>query len=373
MFLSILTFIIFLSILVLVHELGHYVAARRAGIWVEEFGFGIPPRIFGIKRGETIYSLNLFPFGGFVRLHGEDDTGDIKKPQRAFVTKSWGTRMLVVYAGVFMNIVLGIVAFSIVYTVSGVPKVTETGEVRVVGVAEGSPAQDYGIAAGDVVREVGGKAVATSGELTSEVDRYRGQEVILSIVRGGEVLNIPVVPRENPPKSEGSLGLVIASSTVESYFPPLWQRPFYGIWYGLKETFFWGSVIVLGLIQTIGGLLTGEIPKDLVGPTGLYAVTTEVAKRGLVAVTNWIGIISVNLAILNILPFPALDGGRGAFLILEKLFGKKVKPKVEGFIHTFGLLILVGAIIAVTYREVSIISKLGLSGYIDFITQGQGL
>lgn len=373
MLISILTFVVFLSVLVLVHELGHFIAARRAGIWVEEFGFGIPPKVFGIKRGETIYSINLLPFGGFVRLHGEEDAGKVQKPKEAFVSKSWGVRMFVVYAGIIMNMVLAILAFGIVYTFTGIPKVVDTGVVRVIGISSGSPAETYGIKEGDFLKKVGDKEVFTVDELTSEVIKYKDTEASLFIERNGQNMVLNVTPRSNPPKDQGALGVVISSSTVESFYPPVWQRPFYGAWYGLKEAFFWGQVIVLGLFKTIQGLFVGQIPKDLVGPTGLYAVTSEITKQGIIAVINWTGIISVNLAVLNILPFPALDGGRGAFLVIEKVFGKKVKPKVENTIHTLGLILLISMIVAVTYKEIRIITRSGLSGYIDTITQGQGI
>jgi len=373
MFLSILSFIVFISILVLVHELGHFIAARRAGIWVEEFGFGIPPRIFGIKRGGTIYSINLFPFGGFVRLHGEDDEGKIKKPMEAFINKSWGTRFLIVIAGVIMNVVLAILAFSVVYTVIGIPRPVETGEVRIIEIVPGSPAENFGLKVGDVVKKVGETQVFVSGNLSGEVNKYKGEEVLLTIVRDNTESEVLVVPNKETGVGEGALGVGITSTRIESHFPPLWQRPFYGVWYGLKEAFFWGSVIVLGLFQMIWHLFQGRVPTDIVGPTGLYAVTTEVSKQGIIAVVNWMGIISINLAVLNIMPFPALDGGRAAFLLLEKAFGKKVRPKIEGWFHMVGLVLLISLIAAITFREVRMISQLGLSGYISAITGGQGI
>src|SRR3990167_5307642 len=140
---SIIVFLIVLSILVLVHELGHFIMARRAGIWVEEFGFGLPPRVWGKKVHETIYSINLFPFGGFVRLHGENTQESIKKPLKAYLNKSKSVRVSILVAGVIMNFILGIIAFAIVYSFSGIPQ--ETKDVKVVEVATGSPAYEAGI------------------------------------------------------------------------------------------------------------------------------------------------------------------------------------------------------------------------------------
>ena len=360
-------FLIVLSILVLVHELGHFIVARKNGVWVEEFGIGIPPKIFGKKIGETIYSLNLLPFGGFVRLHGENTGDSVTDPKRSFLGKSPLVKAQIVVAGVLMNFLLSILAFSIVYSFSGFPR--DTGNVKVVETRDNSPASEAGIKEGDLILKVDGVGVANNKDFINLVSAKHGSEAVLTIGRGQESLEIKTFPRENPPEGEGALGVVITDSEI--YFPTIWQRPFLGVYYGAKEAIFWGGMVVAGFLNIITNLFGGVFPKDVAGPVGLYIVTSEVAKVGILPLINWMGIISINLAILNIFPIPALDGGRLLFIGIEKLFGRRVIPKVETWLHTVGLGVLILFLLAVTFREVSLIKDLGISGYLDFMTQGQ--
>jgi len=356
---SILVFLIVLSILVLVHEFGHYFVAKKNGIWVEEFGFGLPPRVIGKKIGETIYSINLFPFGGFVRLHGENEETGITKPKRAFLGKSKRVRFGVVVAGVVMNFILAVFAFAIVYSFSGIPR--ETGVVKVVDISPGSPAQAGGMVVGDVVKSVDGVTVATVDEFIKKVEEKRGKKTFIELA--GEKRLI-LSPRENPPEGEGPLGVVI--TTTEIYFPPVWQRPFLGIYYGFKDAVFWGRTVIMGFVSIFTSLFQGVVPKDIAGPVGIFAVTSEAAKIGILALINFIGILSVNLAILNILPFPALDGGRLLFIGIEGIIGKKVVPKIESAIHSVGMVILLLLLLAITAHDIRrLISAGGISGFID--------
>jgi len=366
MAISILVFLLVLSILVLVHELGHFLVARRAGIWVEEFGFGLPPRIIGKKIGQTIYSINLLPFGGFVKLHGEGSDEDLSKPKKAFLNKSKKVRVAVLLAGVFMNFLLGTVAFGVVYSFSGIPK--ETQNVRVVGVAAGSPAQASGLLVGEVIRKVNAISVDSSRKFIEEVEKKKGENIVLEVEKGDsgfrEIRRVTVVPRETPPQGEGPLGVAI--TTVEVYFPPIWQRPFIGIYYGFKEAVFWGKTVVSGIFEVFSDVTAGQVPKDLAGPVGIFALTSEVYKVGILALINFVGVLSVNLAILNILPFPALDGGRLLFVVIETIFGRRIMPRVEAAIHTVGMVILLIIIFAITARDIrGLISAGSISGFLE--------
>lgn len=363
MLISIFVFLIVLSILVLVHELGHFIAARRAGIWVEEFGFGLPPRVIGKRIGETLYSLNLLPFGGFVKLYGEEE--DRKDyPERAFINRDKKTRAAVIVSGVFMNFLLGIFAFSSVYFFSGIPK--ETPDVKIVDIAAGSPAQTSGLVIGDIVRKVDAQEISKVDDFVKLVEEKKGRAIVLLVSRAGETLKVTTTPRENPPSGEGPLGVTI--TTTEIYFPPLPQRPFVSLYYGVKDAFFWAKTIVVGLAKTISGLFIGQIPKDLAGPVGIFAVTSRAAQIGILAVVNFLGIISINLAILNIIPFPALDGGRLLFVGIEAFFGKKVVPKVEAAVHTVGMIILLTLLLAITLHDIRrLISAGGISGFINSV------
>lgn len=353
---SILVFLIVLSILVLVHELGHYWMARRQGVLVEEFGFGLPPKILGIKIKETVYSLNLFPFGGFVRLHGEDFDGRLKYPQRAFINKSKKTRFAIVSAGVVMNFILAVLAFGVVYSFSGIPK--ETKKVKVVEIAAGSPAQVGGLVVGDIITKVDKQEISTVKEFVDLVEKKKGKSVIVET----QDRKITLKPRENPPQGEGPLGVVI--TTTEIYYPPFVLRPFYGIYYGFKEAVFWGKNVAMGFWQIISGLFAGKLPSDIAGPVGIFAITAKAAQYGILAVVNFVGIMSVNLAILNVMPFPALDGGRLLFIGIEKAIGRKILPKIEAAFHTAGMIILLLLLLAITAHDIQrLIAAGGIAGF----------
>lgn len=369
---SILVFLLVLSLLVIVHELGHFMVAKWNGIKVEEFGFGIPPRIFGKKIGDTIYSINLFPFGGFVRLYGEMEevketwiagrnAGSMSRAlmkDKQFVNKPLWVKTAVIVAGVIMNFLLAVVAFGIVYSITGIPR--DLKEVKILDIAINSPAHIAQILVGDVVKKVDGETVTSVPEFISKVENKKGKKIKLEL----QDRVVTVTPRVNPPAGEGSLGVTITNT--ENYFPPIWQRPFYGVYYGTKEAIYWGKNVVNGFISIFSDVFRGKSPKDISGPVGVFAVTTEVAKTGILPLINLIGIISVNLAILNIIPFPALDGGRLLFIIIEAILGKKVAPKIESVIHAVGMAILLLAILAITFKDVKgLISAGSISGFLN--------
>ena len=369
MFGSILTAVLVLSFLILIHELGHFIAAKRTGVYVEEFGIGLPPRIFGKKFGETIYSINALPFGGFVKLHGENSLDNIKYPKRSFLKKSKKIRILIITAGVLMNFFVGILAFSITYSFSGIPR--STGQVKVIEVVPGSPAQVSGILVGDVVKKVDENNVSDTSEFISQVNEKLDQKVLVEIERTideeNETKKIRITPRANPPESEGPLGVIITET--ETYYPPIWQRPFVGIYYGFKEAIFWGITIVQGLFSMIIGLFSGNVPQDVSGPVGIFAITTEAAKYGILSLINFIGIFSVNLAILNIIPFPALDGGRILFIAIEVITRKKVLPKIENLAHSIGMILLLILLVALTARDIQRLVTVGgnISKFLDSV------
>lgn len=358
--------VVIISILIIVHELGHFFAAKRAGLWVEEFGIGIPPRLFGKKIGETIYSINLFPFGGFVRLHGENSDLKITKPKRAFLNQSKKTRASIVVAGVFMNFLLAVAAFATVYSFSGIPQETEN--VRIVEIAQESPAMTSGFLINDVVRTVEGEAVTTNDMFIEALEGKKDQEVTFQVKREGEegLLEIKSTPRSDPPADQGALGVKI--STIESYFPPIAERLLKGIYFGFKEALIWTSIVATGLFQIFLDLFKGQAPEGVAGPVGIVALTARAAQFGFVPLINFAGILSVNLMILNILPFPALDGGRLVFIGIESFIGRKVLPKVENIVHAVGMAILLILLLAITFKDVrQLIDAGGISGFIESV------
>jgi len=336
--------------------------AKWNGIRIEEFGLGLPPRLFGKRIGETIYSLNALPIGGFVRMYGEDpsfieESGNGKREtrskqknkNRSFAYKKPWQKFLVVVGGVLMNLVLAVTIFAVVYGVLGVP--TETNQVKVVGVVEGSPADKSGLEEGVVILEVGGVKIENPNQLTDEVAKYKGKEVILGVKNlEGQVQDLPVQVRENPPEGEGSMGVAI--SNVEMVKIKWWE--FYkGIAAGFKEAYFWGKIIGGGVISMVGGLFMGRVPSDVSGPIGIYQATSSIKQsQGMWALLHFFGVVSVNLAVVNILPFPALDGGRIIFVVYEMLFRKRANQKLEIMVNNIGMLVLLTLIVVITAGDV---------------------
>ena len=350
---DLLFFVLALSVLVLVHEWGHFIAARKTGVRVEEFGLGLPPRIVGKKRNGTLYSLNWLPIGGFCKLYGEDlaATGQtrLKDKGKSFQYKKPWQKMLIILGGVLMNLILAIIIFGVVYTIVGIPK--EVDRVSVVGVSEGSPAEVVGLKAGDVILDVNRVEIKKSDELISEVEKYKGREIILTIESEGAVHELRIPVRENPPEGEGSMGVAISNMEME---PIPWYRVDKGIAVGFKEAFYWGKVIFNGVGSLVVGLFSGNVPKDVSGPIGMYQATSSISKdQGFLAVIHFFGIVSVNLAVVNILPFPALDGGRLIFVFYEILTKKRINQRVESVINNLGMLILLALIVLVSVGDIT--------------------
>ncbi len=354
---NLLIFFIALSILVLVHELGHFVAARRNGVKVEEFGLGLPPKVWGKKIGETIYSLNALPIGGFCKLLGEDpptasQSGGrvkLKNNKRSFYFKKPWQKIVILAGGVTMNLVLAVGIFTAVYYVTGVPE--EIGKVLVEKVVEGSPADEAGIKENDFIVAVDGQEIDDTKVLIEKVDKYKGELVELEIERSsGEREKVVVEVRESPPEGEGSMGVVITSIKIVKL---AWWQGYKGISQGFREAYFWGKTIVGGLVDMIAGVFKGQIPKDVAGPVGMYQVTAMVREEsGFLGVLQFFGVVSVNLAVVNLLPLPALDGGRIMFVLWEKISGKKINAKFEATANAVGMSLLLGLLLLVTVGDV---------------------
>lgn len=351
---QILIFILVLSVLILVHELGHFVTAKLMGMRVEEFGIGYPPRAKKLFtwRG-TDFSLNWLPFGGFVRIYGEEYDKDAKG-QGMFWQKPMWQRAVVLVSGVIMNFLLGAVLFGVVYSVVGIPEVRD--RVKIGGVASGSPAEVAGVEEGDVLLwgKVGDVEVEfkESGDVVSLVDEHKEEEILFGVEKvSGDVVETVMVAREDPPEGEGSLGVVL--STVEMVKYPWWQMPFRGVVVGTKEAVAWGRAIVISLGEMVRGIFAGEgVPEDISGPIGVYQFSSRAVERGWLAVLQFTAVFSMNLAVLNILPIPALDGGRILFLGVEMVLGQKRKNRIEAAVNGVSILLLIGLLILVSVRDV---------------------
>ncbi len=282
-----------------------------------------------------------------------DDPAQASSPE-AFFNKPIWQRAGVLTAGVFMNFLLGVLAFGVVYTYLGIP--TKTDKVFVVEVGKGTPAEQVGIKVGSEVTKLsyGSSDVAFLGVegFIKQVEPLKGKEVTLSLLeKDGAMATVKIVPRENPPAGQGALG--VALSDIEMKMYPVWQRPFRGVVIGVQESWAWGKEIASSLGTLIWGIFTGKgVPKDVSGPIGIYQVSKQVYSVGWIASLQFMAILSINLAILNIMPFPALDGGRVVFLAVEKIIGKKRKNKIEGYVHAIGMYFLIGLMVLVTVRDV---------------------
>lgn len=323
---------------------------------VEEFGIGLPPRArkLFVNKG-TLFSLNWLPIGGFVKLFGEDmdDPTQASSPE-AFFNKPIWQRAGVLTAGVVMNFILGVLAFGVVYTYLGIP--TKTDKVFVVEVGKGTPAELVGVKVESQVTKISfeDKEIAFSGVdgFIKQVEPLKGKEITLTLLeKDGQEEVVKIIPRVNPPQGEGALG--VALSNIEMKMYPIWQRPFRGVVVGMEEAWAWGKEITTSLASLLWGIVTGKgVPKEVAGPIGIYQVSKEVTKIGWIATLQFMAILSINLAILNIMPFPALDGGRVVFLGIEKLIGKRLKNRIEGYVHAVGMYFLIGLMVLITVRDV---------------------
>jgi len=334
----ILLFILGVSALILIHELGHFLAAKWFGLLVHEFGIGFPPRLFGKKIGETLYSINLLPFGGFVRIHGEKPEYEKEKliPERSFAFLKIWKRVLIIGAGVVMNFVLGWIVVSFVFML-GTPKA-----IFITGVLENSPAAAAGFLSGDAIL-----GFESSESFVSAVDAQKGETIDLRILRNGEELVIPVEPRENPPTGEGALGITFTETGQEKlgFFQSL------GV--GFMTSISMVAGIFIALVNLLVGIFTGgQALEGFVGPVGIFQVANQTAQFGLVYLLQLIGLISLNLAVLNILPIPALDGGRLFFLLIEKIKGSPISAKREMVINATGFILLILLMVVITARDV---------------------
>lgn len=348
---ALILFIAVIALLILTHEWGHFYSARKLGVKVEEFGFGFPPKLFAKVKNGVRYSFNLFPFGGFVKIFGESGEGE-NNPD-SFISRPVRQRFLIIASGVLINLFLAWILFSL-GSFFGVPVSAEkedTAPVSIIAVLPDSPAEKAGLKIGDKILEM--KFANTSQKIVNEdevrkfVEKYGGEKISILIERGKKHLEIAAIPRVNFPEGEGPLG--IALTKVKILRTPWYLAPFEG----LQTT---GRVI----IATIYGF--GLILKDLIfegktsiqvaGPIGIFTLSRDMQTLGISYFLQFVGIISVNLAILNSLPIPALDGGRMLFLAVEKLRRKKINPKVENLIHTIGFVVLIFFMILITYHDI---------------------
>lgn len=334
---SIVAFLLVLAVVVLAHELGHFATAKAFNVKVEEFGLGFPPRLLSVKRGETEYSLNLVPLGGFTKLAGEEDPN----VARSLASKSKGIRLLVLGAGSLMNlIILPILLFSVAFMV---PHNVVAAPVVVAQVAPNSPAAVAGIKPGDTILSINGEPISTFDDLTRYVQANLDKEVTIVVQHSDSTTeSVRLTPRSQPPAGQGAIG--ISAATVSQHYP-FWQA----IPMGVTQ-----SIATLVLLKDgIVSMIAGTVPVAVVGPVGIAQITGEVAQAGIVPLLGLAAVISLNLGIINIFPIPGLDGGRIVFVLLEWVRrGRRVSPKTEGLVHLIGFAALMTFVLFITYFDI---------------------
>lgn len=429
---ALLLFAIILAFLVVAHELGHYVVARLRGVQVLEFGVGLPPRVFGIERGGTVYSLNLLPLGGFVRMLGEDEATMPKDP-RAFSKKGPYSRLAILGAGAGVNALLPILLLT---AVLALPHQVATSDVVIAEVVEGAPAHAAGVRAGDIVRVADGREVDRSSVLQEAIHLRLGADSTWEVERGSERFNVMLQPRIAPPPGQGATGIRIVNARVsvadvapgsaaarsglragdsllllrsESVLAQrlhqvlteagaeealaaalsdvpgagaqavilrdgaivtlpladaralsgaaLLERPTESrsqpLWVAFPNAFRELGDIMFAFRNEISRILAGASRLEVAGPVGIAQITGEVADAGLGPLITWTALLSINLAIFNLLPLPALDGGRMALVLLELARGgKRLAPERERLLHVLGFAMLMAVAVMISINDI---------------------
>lgn len=338
--LTVIAFIVIFGAIVIIHEAGHFTVAKLSRVHVQEFGIGFPPRLLQFRKGETVYTLNAIPLGGFVKMLGEEDP----TAPRSLASKPVPVRALVISAGALMNLVLAVFLFSVV---AMVPQDALAGGVRVKAVADGSPAAAAGLMPGDLIRKVNGQPVENLSELSYQVRLRLGATTTMQIDRNGQRISKDLVPRWQPPAGQGATGIEI--EMVDPHIVRQSKSVFPAIGHGARQTV---ETVVL-MKNEITGWFVGTGEPQLTGPIGIAQLTSEVAGLGILPLVELAALLSLNLSILNILPLPALDGGRLLFLAIEVVRrGKRVPPKKEALVHLAGFIILITAVVIISYFDI---------------------
>jgi len=344
MLITLVSFFLILIVLILVHELGHFFTAKLFKVRVEEFGIFLPPRIFSFKKGDTIYSLNAIPLGGFNKLAGEEDPA----VPGSLAGKSIPVRLAVLGAGSLMNILLPVILLSIAFMIPHLESVsinsTDKAQVFVMEVVANSPAARAGIKVNDII-------LATNGEPVQNIDDYEtivkanyGTEITVTIKHyDNSTAEVKLIPQANAPASQGATGLALTNAVRKT--DTFWAA----IPNGLKS--YWNMIVLFK--DGIVGMIRGSVPVNVTGPVGLAQLTGEIVKTGMANLLSFAAVISLNLGIVNIFPIPAMDGGRIVFVLLEWVRrGKRISPKTEGMVHTIGFMLLMLVFILISYHDI---------------------
>lgn len=337
LFIGILTFFVILATLVIAHEMGHFGFAKLFGVRVEEFGVGFPPRVKSWHRGRTLYSLNAIPLGGFVKMYGENgeaDAGD------SFGAKRPWQRLIILIAGPFMNLLLALVLFYATFAVA-----FPDGSTVITSVQPHSPAIASGLRAGDRIVEVDHQPVSYRSELQQVVGAHLGKTVSLLVLRGKQKLTIRVTPRQNPKAGQGPIGILLAHQVMRRYGPVTAAQK-------SVQTMRDFAVGTFQMLVSIPKQGTSQVS----GPIGIADTTTKTVSatphNGIAPLLLLVAVLSGSLGLMNLLPIPALDGGRVLFVLISWARRRNVDPEVEGLVHLVGMTVLLLLILLISYQDI---------------------
>ena len=339
---TLIYFILILGVIILIHEFGHFIFAKKAGIYVYEFSIGMGPRIFKWtrKNDETEYSIRLIPIGGFVQMAGEEIEDDPEVPKdKKFSVKTFGQKFMTVIAGIMNNFLLAIFLFFLIALFNGAPQ-----NKAIVGeISEDYPAYTSGLKEGDRILKVNGKNAATYDTLALELQVKTGKNIKLEVDRNGQTETVNLKPKKVKENGEEvyRYGFTITDEVETGFFASLK--------YAFSKTF----SLLHQMILVIGYLVTGNLNLNaLAGPVGIFGIVGTAADAGIWSVLSLIALLSVNVGFINLLPLPAFDGGRLLFIIIEKIKGKPVDPRLENTIHAVGFFLLMALMLLITYNDI---------------------
>lgn len=346
---TIIYFILVLGITVFIHELGHFLFAKKAGIYVYEFSIGMGPKLFQIhsKKDETVYSIRLFPIGGYVQMAGESVEEDKNIPKEKMMqSKTWLQRFMTIIAGVLFNFLLAILLFFVIGLINGSP----SRETFINTVEIDSPAYNAGLLENSKIVSLNGHKIKSLSHLALELEINYGENFDFTVVTpSGDEKTVSIKPIEKNDNVDEN------NDSGKKYYYGFSYKNNYekGFFAAIKYAFTNVLALIHQMILVIFYLITGKLSlNNLSGPIGIYNIVGEAAKYGILTMMNLIGLLCVNVGFINILPLPAFDGGRLLFLVIEKIKGKSVDPKIENTIHLVGMVLLMILMVVITYNDI---------------------
>lgn len=362
---SILIFLLVLFVLVLVHELGHFAVAKWTGMRVDEFGIGFPPKVFGIRRGETEYTFNLFPIGGFVKIYGEDSLVESSDGVQnttvsgSFISKSKWAQSAVLVAGISMNIIFAwlliVLAFGLgVKSSVSEADATENAVLAITQVLPGGPAESAQLPTGAVIREVHADndslEILTPTSFSAFIEKHADIPVTIAYTLDGEMRMVQVTPKEGVIKDSTKpiigVALTLVDTISRSFPEAVFDATVYTL-YAIRDITFGIGNLIADIVQNKADF------SEVAGPVGIVGLVGEASSYGMTALLMFTAFISLNLAVINILPFPALDGGRLLFVIIEAVKGTPIKAQYVAVLNTVGFFLLIVLMVAVTWNDIA--------------------